>query len=115
MSHKLTSNSSVVYNAETQASGTLEIHAEQIIYQDDTSGYHNVMLSLPIKVSGSNTYAGGLTYNLTPENWNTFFSSQTLVSTNEYDKQAEASLNYAKSQIDGRWGLTSSDWTYSNS
>ena len=114
MSHKLTSNNSVVYNAEKQVSGTLEIHAEQIIYQDDGEDYHNVMLQMPVKLSGSNEYVAGLNYNVTSEDWNTFFDSQTLVSTNEYDKQAEASLNYVKTQIDGRWGLTEEDWTYSS-
>lgn len=114
MSHKLTSNSSVVYNAETQASGTLEIHAEQIIYQDDGGNLHNVMLQMPVKISGSGDHVTGLMYNVPEEDWNTFFASQTLVSTNEFDKQAEASLNYVKSQIDGRWGLTENDWTYSS-
>jgi hypothetical protein len=113
MSHKLTSNSSVVYNAETQASGTLEIHSEQIIYQDDGGDLHNVMLQMPVKVQESNTYVTGLTYNVSEDDWNTFFASQTLFSTDEFDKQAEASLNYVKSQIDGRWGLTENDWTYS--
>jgi len=111
--HKLTSNQSVIFNAETQASGVLEITPEQIIYQNDGSNFHNVMLVFPIKVSGTNTYVGGLNYNLTPEDWNTFFASLTLTSTNEFDKQEEAALKYALSQINGNWGLGPSDWTYS--
>lgn len=113
MSHKLTSNQSVVYNAEFQSSGVLEITPEQITYQNDGLHFHNVMLVFPIKVSGTDNYVGGLNYNLTEGDWNTFFASLTLTSTNEYDKQEEAALKYALSQIEGNWGLTASDWTYS--
>ena len=109
MSHKLTSNQSVVYNAEFQSSGVLEITPEQIVYQNDGSTFHNVMLVFPIKVSGTNNYVGGLNYNLTEGDWDTFFASLTLTSTNEYDKQEEAALKYALSQIEGNWGLTKSD------
>ncbi len=114
MSHKLTSNQSVVYNAEFQSSGVLEITPEQIVYQNDGSTFHNVMLVFPIKVSGTNNYVGGLNYNLTEGDWDTFFASLTLTSTNEYDKQEEAALKYALSQIEGNWGLTKSDWTYTS-
>lgn len=113
MSHKLTSNSSVIYNAETQASGILEIQAEQITYQNDGDTYHNVMIQCPVKVSGSNSYVAGLTYNVSKTDWSTFFAAQILTSTDEFGKQAEACLNYVKSQIDGNWGLTENDWTYS--
>lgn len=112
--HKLTSNQPVIYNSEFQTSGVLEITPEQIIYQNGGSNRHNVMLSFPIRVSETNTFAGGLNYNLTEDEWNTFFASLTLTSTNEYDKQEEAALKYALTQIEGNWGLTSSDWTYSH-
>lgn len=112
--HKLTSNQPVIYNSEFQTSGVLEITPEQIIYQNDGSNRHNVMLLFPIRVSETNTFAGGLNYNLTEDEWNTFFASLTLTSTNEYDKQEEAALKYALTQIEGNWGLTSSDWTYSH-
>ena len=111
--HKLISNSPVIYNSEAQASGVLEIQAEQIIYQNDGGHYHNVMLQMPVKVSGSNAYAAGLGYNVSAENWNTFFASQTLTSIDEFGKQQEAALYYAKTQINGAWGLTENDWTYS--
>ena len=113
MSHKLTSNSSVIYNAERQFSGVLEIVPEQIVYQNDGGTYHNVMLNCPVKVSGSNDYVAGLNYNLDEGAWNTFFASLTLTSTDEFDKQEEAALKYVLTQIDGDWGLTENDWTYS--
>ena len=113
MSHKLTSNSSVIYNSETQASGVLQIIPEQIIYQNDRGTYHNVMIQCPVKVSGSDSYVAGLTYNVSEDDWNEFFASQSLTSTNEFNKQEEAALYYAQSQINGAWGLTENDWTYS--
>ena len=115
MAHKLTSNSSVIYNSETQASGVLEIIAEQITYQNDGDTYHNVMIQYPVKVQESNTYATGLAYNVSKDDWNTFFASQSLTSTDEFGKQQEAALYYAKSQLNGAWGLTENDWTYSDS
>ena len=111
--HKLTSNSSVIYNSETQASGVLEITPEQIIYQNDGGTYHNVRIQCPVIVSESVNYVTSLIYNVSEENWNTFFSSQTLTSTDEYGKQEEATLYYVKAQINGAWGLTENDWTYS--
>jgi hypothetical protein len=114
MSHKLTSNSSVIYNAERQLSGVLEIIPEQITYQNDGASYHNVMINCPVKDSGTNNYVGGLNYNVTEDAWNTFFSSLTLTSTDEFGKQEEAALKYVLTQIDGDWGLTESDWTYSD-
>ena len=112
MSHKLTSNSSVIYNAERQLSGVLEIIPEQLTYQNDGGDYHNVMINCPVKTS-INDYVGGLNYNVTEDAWNTFFASLTFTSTDEFGKQQEASLKYVLTQIDGDWGLTESDWTYS--
>ena len=114
MAHKLTSDQSVIYNAETQASGILEITPEQLTYQNDGGDYHNVMINCPVKDSGTNNYVGGLNYNVTEDAWNTFFASLTFTSTDEFGKQQEASLKYVLTQIDGDWGLTESDWTYSN-
>jgi len=73
MSHKLRSNQSVVFNSETQASGVLEINAEQVIYQDDGRDYHNVLLQMPVKVSGSGQYVSNLNYNVPSDTWSTFY------------------------------------------
>ena len=110
--HKLTSNQSVIYNAETQNSGILTIEIDHLNYEsfDNT---HTVLISGKIKAP--NTDIRGVLYHLTENDWNTFFVAQTLTSTTEYDKQLEAGLYYIKSQLNGNWGLISSDWTYSNS
>ncbi len=112
--HKLTSNQPVIYNSELQQSGILEITPEQIIYQNDGSSIHNVMIQCPIRVSETNQYAAGLNYMIEGEDWNTFFSSLVLTSTNEFDKQEEAVLKYVLNQTEGKWGLTESDWIYSS-
>ena len=114
MSHKLTSNQSVIYNSEFQSSGVLQIIPQQISYQHNGIN-HNVLISCPIMVSESaSTYIGGLDYILTENEWNIFFESQSLTSTKEFDKQEEVTLKYVLTQIDGNWGLSSDDWIHSS-
>lgn len=116
MSHKLTSNQSIIYNSETQESGILEIHAEQVIFQNDGGNYHNVLLQLPIKVSGSHQYVSSLNYNIPSEDWSNFYSASIdLLSpdTGNYDEVLETALHYTRVQIDGKWGLNTSDWVFS--
>lgn len=110
--HKLTSNQSVVYNAETQDSSILTIEIDHLNYESFDSN-HTTLITGTVKAS--NTNVGGVFYQLNKNDWNTFFAAQTLTSTTEYDKQLEAGLYYIKSQLDGNWGLTTSDWIYSNS
>ena len=115
MSHKLRSNTAVIYNSETQASGVLEINAEQVIYQNDGGHYHNVLLQMPVKVSGSGQYVSNLNYNVSAEDWSAFYSSSVeLLSpdTGNYDETLETALHYARVQIDGKWGLGVNDWTF---
>jgi len=114
MSHKLTSNQSVIYNSELQLSGVLQITPQEITYQHDVNS-HNVLISCPVVVSESiSNYVGGFNFVLNENEWNTFFDSQSLTSTEEFDKQEEAVLKYTLTQIDGNWGLSSNDWTYSS-
>ena len=111
MSHKLTSNSSVVYNAETQESGILTIELTQLNYEHHN---HDVFIHGEVKTSSTNI-VGAIYENIPESDWNTFFAAQPLSSSNEYDKQVEAGLLYVKQEIGNKWGLTSSDWVYSNS
>lgn len=113
MSHKLTADTSVTYNAESQTSGVLVIEPEQIVYEcfDNT----NHLVNIIGRIKSGNTQITSVVYQLSNTAWNTFFAAQTLSSSTEYDKQLEAALLYIKQEIDGSWGLTSSNWTYSNS
>ena len=115
MSHKLRSNQEVIFNSETQSSGVLEINAEQVIFQNDGSHYHNVLLQMPVKVSGSGQYVSNLNYNVSAEDWSNFYSSSAeslAPDTGNYDEVLETALHYARVQIDGKWGLDINDWTF---
>ena len=115
MPHKLRSNKEVVFNSETQASGVLEINAEHIIYQNDGRDYHNVLLQMPVKVSGSGQYVSNLNYNVSTEEWSNFYSSSIELlapDTGNYNETMETALHYARVQIDGKWGLTTNDWLF---
>ena len=115
MSHKLIANKEVIFNSETQASGTLEIHAEQVIFQNDGNEYHNVMLQMPVKLSGSGQYVSNLNYNISAADWSDFYSSSSALlspDTGNYDEVLETALHYARVQIDGKWGLSVDDWTF---
>jgi len=111
MSHKLTADQSVIYNAETQAAGVLTIHMEQIAYE--TFGNQHYVLVNGYVTAGNQRVAGA-SHHIDYNTWNTFISNATLTSTNEYDKQLEAALLYIQTQTTS-WGLTSDNWTYSNS
>jgi len=110
MAHKLTSDSSVTYNAEAQTSGVLTITLTYINYESDNN--HN--LSILGEVTSGNASVASLKYSLSESIWNTFFTSQTLSSSEEYDKQIEAALLYIKQEVNSKWGLNSSNWVYSN-
>ena len=115
MAYKLRSNKEVIFNSETQASGVLEINAEQVIFQNDGGNYHNVLLQMPVKVSGSGQYVSNLNYNVSSEDWSNFYSSsaETLSpDTGNYDEVLETCLHYARVQIDGKWGLGVNDWVF---
>jgi len=111
MSHTLTADQSVIYNAETQATGVLIIHIEQIAYE--TFGNQHYVLVNGYVMAGGQRVAGA-SYHIEHDTWNTFISNAALTSTSEYDKQMEAALLYIKTQTTS-WGLTSDNWTYSNS
>lgn len=116
MAHKLTANQSVIYNSETQSSGVLEIHAEQVIFQNGGNDYHQVLLQMPVKVSRSNQYVSSLNYVVSSTEWSDFYSSSAhLLSpdTGNYDEVLETALHYTRVQIDGKWGLTINDWDFS--
>lgn len=110
--HKLTSNSSVTYNAETQDSGILTVEIVNFNY-DAYNGNHNVSINAEVK--NGNTSVVSLYESPTESTWNTFYAAQSLTGTNIFDQQIEAALLYIKQEIDTKWGLNSSDWTYSHS
>lgn len=110
--HKLTSNSSVIYNAETQASGILTIEIVNFNHEA-YNGFHNVSINAEVK--SGNISVVSLYESFSDDTWNTFYAAQSLTGTTAFDQKIEAALLYIKQEIDTKWGLNSSDWTYSNS
>jgi hypothetical protein len=125
MSHKLTSNKSVVYNAQTLESSYLVITCPQTTFVDNGnngpfgggSNEHTVNINGVVwaNYSGSNQQrVDGMNYNLTDVEWDTFFSGSTLTSTGSYDEIQEASLLYIKANVPVMFGLSASNWNYSD-
>jgi len=124
MSHKLVSNSSVVYNAQTLQSSILTIVSKQVNFMDnDQMGpfgggggeMHQVQISGALFADyATNTQSRleGFNYTLTEEEWDTFYNAQTFEGTTPYDKVMECSLMYIKSNLQNMFGLTPSDWDY---
>jgi hypothetical protein len=125
MSHKLTSSKSVVYNAQTLESSYLVITCPQTTFVDNGnngpfgggSNEHTVNINGVVwaNYSGSNQQrVDGMNYNLTDVEWDTFFSGSTLTSTGSYSQIQEASLLYIKANVPVMFGISSSNWIYSN-
>lgn len=124
MSHKLTSNKSVVYNAQTLESSYLVITCPQTTFVDNGnngpfgggSNEHTVNINGVVwaNYSGSNQQRiDGMNYNLAESDWDAFFSSQSFSSSGSYDQIQEASLMYIKENVPTMFGLSGSNWIYS--
>jgi hypothetical protein len=122
MSHKLVSNKAVMYDAQTQAESYLTLVPKATIFVDSEqmspigdSHFVNVKSAFFANYSSSQEEGmrlGGFDYNLTEQEWDTFFNSQTFTSTGSYDQVIEASLNYIKENMPVVFGLSQSDWIY---
>lgn len=123
MAHKLISNSSVVYNAQTLQSSVLTIVSRQTNFSnnDEMGPYgsgsqtHQVQINCVLFADyGTNAQSRleGINYTLTETEWDTFYNAQTFEGTGPFDKVMECSLMYTKEMIQPMFGLTPSDWTY---
>ena len=117
MSHKLTSNKSVVYNAQTQAASILTITPQSTNFVDN-AGYQNGA-EHTVQINGmvwanynliNQTQTDRVNYTVDSTTWDSFVASQSLTSTGSYNRTVEASLLYISSNIQTIYGLTSSDW-----
>ena len=122
MSHKLVSNSSVVYNAQTQASSSLTITPNSTNFMDNdgrvASGAHTVNINGTVWANYglvNQTQVSNVGFTLSDTEWDTFYDAQTLNSTGSYDNIVETALLYIKDNVGNMYGLTSSDWTVSAS
>ena len=123
MSHKLTSNRSVIYNAQTLESSYLVITCPQTTFVDQGnngpfgggSNEHTVNINGVVWANYSSSTqqrVDGMNYTLTEPEWDNFFSSQSFESSSSYDQVQEASLYYIQENIPVIFGLSSSNWIY---
>lgn len=124
MSHRLVSNSSVTYNAETLQSSILTIIPRQVNYvNNDGQGpfggggdnSHQVQVNGVLYADYSaqtQTRLNGINFTLTEEEWDTFFAAQTFGSSENYDNAMECCLKYIQANLMPMYGLTSEDWVY---
>ena len=125
MSHKLTSNKSVIYNAQTLESSYLVITCPQTTFIDQGnngpfsggSNEHTVNINGVVWANYSSSTqqrVDGMNYTLTEPEWDNFFSSQSFESSSSYDQVQEASLYYIQDNIPVMFGLSSSNWIYTD-
>jgi hypothetical protein len=122
MSHKLTSDTAVIYNAQTQASSVLTITPQQTSFNDNEGygpmGGNSHMVSINATVwsnYGLNTQnqVDRVSISLTDIQWDAFVGTANITSTGSYDTVVEAALLYVKDNHGSMYGLTSGSWIYS--
>ena len=122
MSHKLTSDQAVIYDASSQATSVLVITPNSTQFQDN-EGYrmgnqeHQVQINATIWANYSSSTSqqiNRLNYSLDEAVWNEFASSQSLDATDSYDQVVETALLWVADNIQPLYGLSASNWIYSN-
>ena len=123
MSHKLTSDQAVIYDASSQATSVLVITPNSTQFQDN-EGYrggfeqeHTVQINATVwaNYSSSNSQQiNRINYNLDEAVWNNFAASQSLLATDSYDEIVETALLWVADNIQPMYGLSASNWVYSN-
>jgi len=123
---RLISDKSVLYDAQNQLSSVLtaiprNVNMENI---DGALGYLNTALpsgSVLVNVSiyanygeSNQTPINGYNANVTETVWDNFFASQSLSSTELFGQVMEVALLYTKDNIPVMYGLSGSNWIYTN-
>ena len=130
MSHKLTSDKAVVYDAATLATSYLTIVPRQVHFLDNEgdgpfggggSNEHQVQINASMfanfGVTGSNgqVRVDGYNYTLTELEWDTFYTSQSFTGQGSYDEIIETGLLYTLDNISPVFGLSQSNWVMTGS
>jgi len=123
---RLVSDKSVLYDAQNQLSSILtaipgNVNMENI---EGALGYLNTALpsgSVLVNVSiyanygeSNQTPINGYNANVTETVWDNFFASQSLSSTELFNQVMETALLYTKENIPVMYGLSGSNWIYTN-
>jgi hypothetical protein len=122
MSHKLVSNTAVVYNAQTQASSILTITPQSTNFQDNEGSYgggntHTVSINGIVWANYGligQTQINNVSYNLNSTDWDTYYSASEAAgfqSTSSYDNVVETALEYIADNIQPLYGLSAASWS----
>ena len=127
MLHKITSNTSVMYDAQNQLSSVLtgvprsvnmEDRNGMLAYEGSGMPSGSVIINMAIYAdfgTENQTPVNGYSNNVDDITWDTFYASQTLQSTELFDQVMETACLYTIDNIPVMYGLSGSDWTYSQS
>jgi len=124
---RLVSDKSVLYDAQTQQSSILTAVTRDVTMEDieGMPAYYNTGLPSGSVIVNVQIYAdfgtenqmpiNGFTANVNEDDWDNFYTSQSLVSTELFDQVMETALYYTQDNIPVMYGLSGSNWVYTNS
>ena len=123
---RLISDKSVLYDAQAIQSSILTA-VSRTVNMEDIEGmptYYNAGLPSGSVTINVQIYADYATENQTPVNgffanidedtWDNFYTSQSLISTELFDQVMETALYYTQDNIPIMYGLSGSNWIYTN-
>jgi hypothetical protein len=121
MSHVLVSNTSVVYNAQTQASSILTITPQSTTFNDN-EGAQGGGNTHTVSVSGivwanygllGQTQIDRVNFTIDYTTWDTFYTSASagFQTTSSYDNVVETALEYIQTNLTPIYGLSEASWS----
>lgn len=119
--HKLISNESVIYNAETLQTSVLTIVCPNLTFENQINQFGSDQNKHFVNINGrlfanydteTRNLLNVLNYTLSDTEWDTFYNSQIFTSNSPYDKDLECALYYIKDNLTTMFGLTKSDWIF---
>lgn len=121
MSHKLVSNTAVVYNAQTQASSVLTITPQQTSFNDN-EGNQGGGSTHTVTVNGivwanygllGQTQIDRVGFTIDSTTWDAFYASasEAFLTTSSYDNVVETALEYIQANLTPIYGLSTASWS----
>lgn len=120
MSHTLTSNKAVVYNAQSQASSVLTITPQATSFNDNVNQGNNAAHTVSINGVIWANYGllnqgqiDRISFTVDSSTWDAFYAGLSITSTGSYDNTVEAALSYIAENISPIYGLNAASWSLS--
>jgi len=107
--HNFTSNSSVTINAVTQNTGVIRGEIYNATVGSMVEG--EVSIEVTFLKDSDDTPVHHANYRVSEADLNAFEGTITLTATTVFERFEELITRYVLTQVDGMWGLTTSDWT----